>query len=339
MPNGQYLFIIKFILFNDFYIYLIASRLFWTGFFPYGITNDFINLKTFFGLNFHWATGYSYPPLLLALLWPFQFFSPQTSAVIWLFLSLSLYLIFVAKSSHKLFSLTFLPALMTLATGQINIFILWLIIFYLRSPSPVISGISLGIASAFKVYPLLLLPLNLIKKEYLKVFSAVATFILLQLPFFKLSVFYFLYFLPGLNSKFETYPHLQSLNSVITRIVGSLPAATYLNLSVTIIILSLLFIYSLKNSAKTHLPYLWLLVITLLPGHNSFLNFLPCILVFHYLLDNQKSLSRFQKFCLFISVSVTNLFFPLAFYFPALSSLGFMAFVLAGFILLGLKKL
>lgn len=318
---------------NDFFDYYIGSQLFWNGQYPYGVTDGFRELVKLYDLDFMWATGYSYPPFLAMIFWPFLLILPKTGAFLWITANLFFYGLFVyhviikEKNHHKsyillIYLLTFLPSMISIAAGQVNIYILYLFYFYFYHPSQKIKVISLSLLSLIKVYPCLFLIKEFVQKQFrLVIYTFLLSIFLLFITSIKgvsLVTDYFIKVLPELNNAFHTYFINQSINGVLSRLLSDttknypIVAPWLLKLfNIGISILALLFLIILtffkKNKGQV-VSLIWLAVITLIAGKNSFWNFTPTALIGIYLFKNWRLLGRYQKISFIISVLISNLF-------------------------------
>lgn len=163
----------------DFSVYYYATKAHIEGLNPYSQ-----------GLNLF--APFMYPPTLLPIFYPFVNLSYNLAEKIWVVLSLlllfpSLFLLsklfkqkIFSHVSLFLYSLVFLsfPLKFTLGMGQINTFILLLVIlflYFLEKKRLFLSGIFLGLAIAFKLFPLLLIPYLIIRKKGKIVISILIT--------------------------------------------------------------------------------------------------------------------------------------------------------------------
>lgn len=154
--------------FLDFYDYYFASLAISRSISPYENTviEDWVRAA-----NVPYITGsdYIYPAWVAWVLQPLLLFTPRTAAAVWFVLSAGL-LLFILKQlvpdrlgMALLAGLLFPPTLFTLFVGQINIFLLALLVaaWLLRDSRPLLGGLALGLVTAVKLGPGLLLPLLL----------------------------------------------------------------------------------------------------------------------------------------------------------------------------------
>ncbi|MCX6732057.1 MAG: glycosyltransferase family 87 protein [Candidatus Roizmanbacteria bacterium] len=306
---------------NDFYDYWIGAKLLRSGLSPYGTGAYFLEIKNNFHLNFHIATGYSYPPFTAWIMYPLSFIEPHVAAWIWMIFSLIQYVLlcwqFIGKYRNKwiyFFLLTFSPILYSIASGQINIFILTCLWIWFKKPKSWIGSLCFALVCIIKVYPVLLLLLFILKKEW-KMISQILFFIFIfvLMPILsygpKETIFYFTHVLPNLQNQTNSYFTYQSFISVITRYFGAgnqLMLRSINNVFCTTV-LFLLITYSLTIKKSLHyLSSLWIVGLSLLPGTTTFWNFTPMIFGIFLIWDNWKKQTLIVR-CLFIgAVTISN---------------------------------
>lgn len=360
---------------NDFFDYYIGSKLFWAGKYVYGPNPDFISLVKLYRLEFMWATGYSYPPPLAWFLYPLLFLSPQNASSLWLLVNLLIFGVFTLYTYKKMgrsrlvviyYILSYLPILFSVATGQINIFILFLISYYLYSCSSTSSSFFLACASVIKIYPVLFLIKEGLQKNHFFVLKTIFFIaVLLGLTVVVRGTLpirdYFVRELPKLHNSPHTYYINQSVNGVLSRIYAAPEKSdkviiapellSLINIYVSLGILTPLVIFTLKGGKynKQALGLMWLGVITLIAGKNSFWNFAPCVLIGIYLIEHWDKLPKQERILFIISTGITNgLWLGVYFFeqwlspgesiiskvvYASLSSIGFIALVFQLFIL------
>lgn len=185
--------------FYDFKVYYFASSLTKGGGNPYQ-TSLIKEALTAAGQPLM-ATRFLYPMTFALFFIPFTFFSLESAAQIWLvvnicFLILSFYFLnIIIKNKNVLawvaVSLVgvafFNPIYYTLKIGQINIIILFLLLFVLffltkqkqKKIYSLFIGIALGLATLIKIFPIIILFYLLLKKRYKIVIIATVTIVLL----------------------------------------------------------------------------------------------------------------------------------------------------------------
>lgn len=320
--------------FNDFHSYYIGSYLFWHGQNPYDTAGDFSKAALSFNLHFLFGTGYSYPPLLAFLFFPLLFFQPLVAARIFAGLTMMLYMAFcflILRERKKqsflnlfflsLFLATFLPAVDSANHGQVNIIVLFCIFLYFKLEGrEKLSSFFLVFASLVKVYPVFFLVKELIEKKVKFILSfffwAAGLVIITAIAGgFNLWKIYFFKVLPKIGSSLDAYYTNQSINGVLSRmLLGNdrkymISQEVYHPIFLTIELLLLIFLIYVtlkKRNEKIKLFLLWLGVISLLAGKNSFSNFTPCVLIGIYLIDNFQKIKKIMKILFIFSIFLSN---------------------------------
>lgn len=125
----------------------------------------------------------NHPPFTVLMLLPLTFFSPNTAFVIWgivcLLIYIGLFLILDRSLAIKLITpwklliigvgLIWYPFIAHISLGQISIVVAASVIeawYLLRTKHEKLAGIMLGFATAFKLYPILLILYLLLRKRY-----------------------------------------------------------------------------------------------------------------------------------------------------------------------------
>lgn len=187
----------------DFQVYLTAVRSVEKH------TNPYVSSNT--------AMSFLYPPGSLFFFLPFGLLDSVVAGTAMSMLSIicffgSVYLCFkVFRSTFSIVEwllvssllLQTFPVKFTLAMGQINIIILFFCtasLFLYSKHMKLFSGISLGIAAVLKIYPLILIPLFILKKEWKLLFSFLFSFLVWNLFFYDYLSSYFFFNLPQLIS-------------------------------------------------------------------------------------------------------------------------------------------
>ncbi|MCX6730911.1 MAG: glycosyltransferase family 87 protein [Candidatus Roizmanbacteria bacterium] len=346
---------------NDFYDYWIGAKLLRAGLSPYGIGSHFIEIKNNFHLHFHVATGYSYPPFTAWIMHPLSFVEPHIAAWIWMLCSLVQYAFlcyqFMKQYKNKwvyLFLLTFSPILYSIASGQINIFILMCLWIWLKKSKSWVGSLCFALVCVIKVYPVLLLLLFIVKKKWKMIFQIIlfiCLFILIPILFSgpKDTVYYFARVLPDLQNQTNGYFTYQSFISVLTRYFGEGEPLLLrsINNIFCLIVLAILMIYSLMSKKSLYyLGSLWMIGLSLLPGTTTFWNFAPMIFGVLIIWDNWGELKTIKKYLFISAIIISNFtwhstFLPFLYkdvlnkeFYVALTSTGFLFGVILFILLL-----
>lgn len=277
--TNQILFLlsIAFCLFS--FIWLL--RVLFLGYYPDFSGYYFGSKYLFAGLNPYLGggnlfTSYVYPPVVLLLFLPMTILTFQTAEIVWTILSLiflfpSLYLLskifeikFFSRQNLFLMSLVFIsfPVKFTLGMGQINIFVLWLLVislWFMKQKKEFASGVFLGISFVIKLFPVLLpvyFILKLKKKVMLGFFMSLLISALLVLVFIpqKISL-EFLSVLSSLVSSWKLDYYNQSLAGFIGRSFGTGNFANSLKIVSSLIIVFITFFAVLKNKQKDFVSF------------------------------------------------------------------------------------
>jgi hypothetical protein len=318
--------------FNDFYDYYIGSRLFWDGKYPYGVTTDFLALTRQYGLRFIWATGYSYPPFLAMVFGPLLLLRPETAAWLWVGASMLGFCVLVYLVARRVegpwrkvvvgfYLLSYAPAVYSIGAGQVNIAVLYLMAGYLLGRAEWQRVMGLSLASMIKVYPILFLVKETLRRRLRFVMVCVAVMAALMLapailrgP--SLMVDYFTRVLPYLDHIFTPDVGNQSLNGMFSRLLSDrwqsilavpdwvLTAADLLSL---VVILTGLVLLTVRDRYEEFvLSLIWLAGLTLIAGKNSFWNFAPCMFIGVYLIQRWHDLARWQQGLFVVSALISN---------------------------------
>jgi hypothetical protein len=110
--------------------------------------------------------------------------------------------------------------------GQVNVIMLALLMtaFWFESRSRgKLTGLLLGLAASIKLFPFLLMPVYLIRKQWLILVSMILTFAVLQLPFLAPAQTFYTSVAPHLSSSqpFTANAHDQSLLTLLGRLWGN----------------------------------------------------------------------------------------------------------------------
>jgi len=246
----------------DFKVYYLAAQEFTKGNNPYQTT--YVNIP------------FNYPPGVLPILWLFTLLPFSVSQTIFTLISfltfyLSLYLIIkITKIPLSLpFTLTLFafltqtfPVKFTLAMGQINHIALFLTILslYLSNQSKKFSSaLTLALAATTKIFPLALLPIFFIRKQYHYVITSFSLFLLINL--FKPSLFthYFFSLIPSFFISISTNNFYdQSLKSLFLRLGLTTPI-------IALIISLTLYFAIILATRKSTLSRAFIILLALLP--------------------------------------------------------------------------
>lgn len=272
---NQLLFLLSIVFCLVFFLWLL--RALFLGFYPdfsgyyYGSKYLFSGLNPYLGGGSLY-TQYVYPPVVLILFFPFTLFNFQTAEIAWTILNFillfaSLFYLskifsinFFSKTNLLLMSLVFIsfPTKFTLGMGQINILVLWLMVYgiwLMKKRKEFLSGIFLGVSLVIKLFPILLpvyFLLNFNKKILLGMFVSFIAPVLLVLFFIPQKIY--------LNFVFQTFPTLitswkldyynQALSGVIGRSFGTGSFSTSLKIILSSIVVFITFFAILKNRQK-----------------------------------------------------------------------------------------
>lgn len=255
-----------------------------------------------------------YPPSVFFLFLPISFLSLSLASYLYVFLSIfalivSLYLLsqifefkFFGISNLIMMTLVFLsfPVKFTLGMGQINIFILLIMVlalWFLKKKRDFISGIFLGLSIVIKFFPLFLpvyllikfkkgnrgmaLPWTRLKIWYKKkqlredlemidgIFLVIAIVGLLIIFFIPKEIYlqFFFQTIPSLLSSWKTDYYNQALSGLVSRSFGigylALVIKTVVSLSITVITLSILTKNENTNFIYTALKFSILITLSL----------------------------------------------------------------------------
>jgi len=371
---------------NDFNSFYLGSILYWERLDIYDTHGTFKLMADQLGLSFSLGTGYSYPPLLAFLFYPYVDMTFEAASRNWVVLSLAGYVAFCLmmlwQIRHKslalivvvtLYLVTFQPAYQTLVNGQSNILLLWAIWLYLhyRDKLPPLSVLGLSLAAWLKVYPAIFWLRDLVALRFREIRLAVAInliiLLMVVLPVASLEQLqtYVLDFLPAINGTPDTYYSNQSMNGFFSRLLlgpdrlgaegpGYFRMLLYVVTGFALAGLGYLsHRFGQTKVALTGLIYLG--VMTLLAGKNSFWNFAPTVLIGLYLIHRWVLLQRAQKVLLVGSLLVTNFFWRYVWAlnfevgyssdllgqstYAVLGSLGFFALLMQVIVLVGMLQL
>lgn len=179
-----------------------------------------------------------YPPSSLLFFYPFSFLSPKNAEVVFLCISIGLFiasLFLVLKQNSKLspawkiiiiaLLLQTFPVKLTFGLGQINSIVLFGVVgalYCLKKNRPVASSLLLTLATNLKIIPIALLPIFLIKKQYKLVGLWLFFIVISNVIFPKLSTSYFSTTLAPMITNQRLFPSFydQSISAFFYRITG-----------------------------------------------------------------------------------------------------------------------
>lgn len=242
----------------------------------------------------------------------YTFFSIVSLSISLYFLSKIFEIKFLSKINLILMSLVFVffPAKFTLGMGQINFYILLLLVLFLRflkQKKELLSGMILGLSFIIKLFPILipfyfLIKLN--KKILLGIFVSLLTAVLLVIIFipFKIYAKFIFEILPTFLTSWKLDYYNQSLSGFIGRSFGTGQFASQLKFIFSILILLITFSSVILNRQKDFLALS--LKIGILITANLLLNtfswqhhFVWMIIPFYatvfYLLTNKRAVNDF----------------------------------------------
>jgi len=275
-----------------------------------------------------------YPPPVFFLTVPFSFFPPLPAEKLWmissiLLLILSLKLVLnelrislLSEKGMLLCSLIFLfyfPLKFTLGTGQLNLFILFLITLsflgFMKKDNRLL-GISLGVAVMIKIFPLFLLPYLLLRRKWkalLWFFATCAFLSIASFIFFPTTSTYFVsYFrevLPQLLLKqHNAYYYNQALSGFVSRlnIASNISQIVQSVISLMLFLMTLFAILANKKESKTSLEFSLVLILNLLLNgfswqHHFVWLLIPFLIIFFAIKRNIK-----LNFLLLLSFSLVS---------------------------------
>ncbi len=247
-------------LYPDFSVYYYGSKYFISG-------------KNAYEMGKNLYSGYSYPPVVLLLFVPFTMLPFASAEFLWtllnfVFLFVSLFMLakifsisWHSKMSLLLMSLVFIsfPTKFTFGMGQINIFILLLMVlslWFLKQKKEMLSGVFLGVSLMIKFFPILLPFYFLVKKQTTiivgLIFSIIAAvlFMLVFVPL-RTNIYFINKVVPGFFSeswKLDYYS--QSLSAFVGRTFGIGEVGSMLKILLTIVVITIIFIAVIKNRKK-----------------------------------------------------------------------------------------
>ncbi|OGH09870.1 MAG: hypothetical protein A2152_02200 [Candidatus Levybacteria bacterium RBG_16_35_6] len=281
------------------------------------------------GINLYTST--TYPPFSFLFFYPFSFLNISLSGKLFTLCSISLffasiYLIFrIGKVRTKsylflfvlgLFSIYF-PVKFTLGMGQINIFILFLIVLFLYfyKKSVFLSGFFLSLSFLTKLFPILLFLYLLMRKKFkILVYSLLIIMIFIAFSFLLVPKEVNLYFYQKiLTSFFNSWPsdyYNQSITGVLSRGFTDNNTRILLKILFSVVFLGASFVVLLKRKTKDiNLETGYLIIVSLLINpfswqHHFVWLVLPLLLTLFLLLKSKSSLFLVL---LFISYVLTAL--------------------------------
>lgn len=253
-------------------------------------------------------TQVNYPPIAILLFFPFLSFSFQDASRVWLVLSIifflgSLYILHKISPLNLfyfcvtlLFSIISFPFKFNLGMGQVNIFLLFLLVsllYFLKQSKSHVFAIILSLAISLKLFPAFFL--IFLKRNYRNIFFAgIMTLILFFIPFLifnkDISFYYFSKILfPLLKEPADGVYYNQSITGFFYRI--GMP--TSLGLLLRISFLGITFINLFKNEKQIFLSFSFLLTTILLINNFTWQHHLVLLLIPFYYLISQKNSKKF----------------------------------------------
>ncbi len=315
---------------NDFYCHYVGSRVLRDGGIPYHIAHDSEAVRERLHLSYLPGTGYSYPPLYGIVLFPFLLLPPTVAAQVWIALMLALYVVFCYDAVVKgrghansfwtvAYLFTFAAARGSIANGQVNIVMLFLVSWYLYNRSAPRAGLSLALASMIKVFPGMLVGRDILLGRRrvvvgfaLSIAALVAAMALAG--YWKQTLLFFSRVLPDIQSSFDPYYTNQSVNGFVSRLFLLLglpqswrPAAATSGVALSVGLIAAACALTLARRRDTEaLSLLWLGVTEVTAGKNSFWNLTPCLLIGLYLMCTWDRLRPGQRALALASMLGTN---------------------------------
>jgi hypothetical protein len=313
---------------NDFYSYYIASKLLVADHSIYGVSDQFKQIKSFYNLEFHWATGYSYPPFLAFILQPLTLLLPVQAAWGWLGMNIILYGVIVwliyRRFRNKwmlVYLLTYLPVIGSITSGQVNLLVMFGLYSWLFGPTVWQQAVGVVFAGLVKVYPGLLLFMAVLNKQWrLMLVGLLLTSLGLLLPILTDGIadtrLYFTEMLPKLSSDADPFFTQQSVNAVLARLTinadktGSLLAdETFDWLMKAVVGGMLLFLswWTIKHQPTRHVAsYLWLVGLTMVAGRTTLWNYALTLFGQVYLIHRWRELTLLEMRWLVIGCLCSN---------------------------------
>ncbi len=229
---------------------------------------------------------YAYPPFVAFLMMPFTAFSYDFSRCIFFLLSLmcswgAVLLFFSDRSLDKrkditslgmMAALLFFPNYYSFYMGQINSLVFFacaFALFLIRKKAQISAGFFIALAISIKIFPLILIPLFLIKKQYRLLLSTLAFLIL----FIGISLtqcdwnLYVTFFTQVLPDQFSGGPWIRNQGFIgffsrlltsneYVKFLGDYPHWAYgFSLGCSLLVLGATFFYTWKNQASYEIQY------------------------------------------------------------------------------------
>jgi alpha-1,2-mannosyltransferase len=317
--------------YSDFSAYYYVPKM------AFGAVNPYIGQQNLF-------TATTYPPFSFIFFVPFLVFPFLIAAKILTFLSIaalfaSIILIFKTvrlRIKSYLFllicglSFYYFPTRFTLGMGQINLIILLFItafLYFLDKKQKILSGLFLSLSIAIKLFPVLLLPYLLIKRQYKILLSAclaILIFIFLSFIFIpkEINNYFYLKIFPTFFNVFPTDYYNQSITGVVGRGVADTSSRVILKTVFVLIFLIATFWVLIKSKIKNiNLETGYIICASLLINafswqHHFVWLFLPLIFTLLFLI--KKSAKRLLFIILGISYALCALNLKQPYAFPVI---------------------
>lgn len=222
-------------------------------------------------------TSYVYPPIVLLFFLPFTILTFQTAEIIWTILSLVFLLVslkllssmldikFFSRLNLFLMSLVFIsfPIKFSFGMGQINLFVLCLLVFslwFFKRKKEFLSGVFLGLSLAIKLFPLLLpvyFLFQLKKKVLLGLFVSflISVFLVLIIIPNKISWQFITNVLPSFFTSWKLDYYNQSLAGFIGRSFGTGQISISLKIIISGILVCIAFFTVFKNRQEDFVSF------------------------------------------------------------------------------------
>lgn len=260
--------------------FLWMSRALLLGYYPDFNTQYYVPRIVFSGANPYQGgnalfTPQVYPPTEFLFFLPISLLPVLTASYLYTVISI-ICLVVSCVLLTKIFKISFFsninllfmscifisfPTKFTLGMGQINIFVLLLLVlslFFLQKKSDFLGGVFLGISLVIKLFPVLLpvyFLMELQKKILLGVIISFLVSVLLVIIFIPGKIYYEFIFsvLPTLLSSWKLDYYNQALSGVIGRSFGTEELAIILKSLISVIVILMTFFVTFKNRQKDFL--------------------------------------------------------------------------------------
>ena len=337
----------------DFEVYYAAARAFLEG-------------KNFYLATSSAGTTFIYPPIALLLAIPFSIFPFLTAQMIWTAISILVFLISVLLlltiNNEKFFSNRFLflfgmaffsfPAKFTLGMGQINMFILLLLVvflYFIQQKRSKIAAFFLSLGFNIKLFPLLLPILFIIRKQWKLLFYIISFTVGICL--FSVIIFsprmlweFLSSISPGIVFSTRTDYYNQALSGFVFRLMSvSTPADIVIKIiSVVLLLVTVYFVWRDGNKKKDLFVGL-IITLQLLINSFSWQHYfvwllIPYAQIFYSLVERRARKSEYIPLFLSYFLTQSNLAHPYAFPLLFQSHVFFGTLFLWGYILYIIHK-